>query len=112
MRIITLLPFVIAVSPLTVRAENRPAPVPVKSAPDTALAKLIAGYPLKTCAVSGEKLEDGGDMGDIVNYLHKEPGKPDRLVRFCCKGCIKEFKKDPAKYLKAIDEAADKRAKR
>jgi hypothetical protein len=72
-------------------------------------AKLTAttatsSYPLDTCVVSGEKL--GGEMGAPVDYIYKEAGKPDRLVRFCCKMCIPKFKKDPAKYLKMIDEAA------
>lgn len=62
-----------------------------------------AAYPLDTCVVSGEKL---GDMGAPIDYIYKEDGKPDRLVRFCCKMCIAKFKKDPAKYLKLIDEAA------
>lgn len=44
-------------------------------------------------------------MGDAVDYVHKEEGKPDRLVRFCCASCIKTFKKDPAKYLAKLDEA-------
>jgi len=66
-------------------------------------------YPLDTCVVSGEKL--GGEMGAPIDYIHKEAGKPDRLVRFCCKMCIPKFKKDPAKYLKLIDEAvANKKA--
>jgi YHS domain-containing protein len=31
-------------------------------------------------------------------------------VQFCCPSCQKEFKKDPAKYLKKIDDAAKKPA--
>ncbi len=62
-------------------------------------------YPLTTCLVSGEPLE-GGDMGGPVDYIHQEAGKPDRLVRFCCSGCIKKFKKEPAKYLAKLDAAA------
>ena len=66
-----------------------------------------ASYPLDTCVVSGEKI---GEMGAPVDYIHKEAGKPDRLVRFCCKMCVAKFKKDPAKYLKLIDEAANKKS--
>jgi hypothetical protein len=69
-----------------------------------------AGYPLNTCVVSGSKLERSS-MGDPVDYTHKEAGKPDRLVRFCCKGCIPAFQKDPAKHLKKIDDAAAAKAK-
>lgn len=61
-----------------------------------------AAYPLETCVVSGEKL---GDMGRPYDYVHQEAGKPDRLVRFCCKGCVRDFKKDPAAYLKKLDDA-------
>lgn len=60
-------------------------------------------YPLNTCVVSGEAL---GSMGAPIDHMHKEAGKPDRLVRFCCKACISDFKKEPAKYLKMIDDAA------
>ncbi|HMO04153.1 MAG TPA: hypothetical protein PKC67_01740 [Kiritimatiellia bacterium] len=70
-------------------------------------AEAVAAYPLTTCVVSGDAL-GGGDMGPPVNYVHKEEGKPDRLVRFCCKSCIRDFKKDPATYLKKIDDAANK----
>lgn len=59
-------------------------------------------YPLTTCVVSGETL---GDMGKPVDYIHKEEGKPDRLVKFCCKMCVGKFKKDPAKYLAILDAA-------
>ena len=57
-------------------------------------------YPLKTCVVSDEKL---GSMGKP--YVIKHEG---REVQFCCKSCEKDFKKEPAKYLKKIDEAAKK----
>lgn len=73
-------------------------------------AEAQKAYPLATCVVSGDKLE-AGDMGPIIEYVHKEAGKPDRLVRLCCKGCVKDFKKDPAKYLKMIDDAAAAKAK-
>lgn len=48
-------------------------------------------YPLTTCVVSDEKL---GGMGEPVNYMYK-----NQLVRFCCKGCIPTFAKEPDKYL-------------
>jgi hypothetical protein len=73
------------------------------------IEKLKKDYPLQTCVVSGDKLEKS-EMGDPIDYLYAEQGKAPRLVRFCCKGCIKSFKKDPAKYLKMIDEAGAKKA--
>jgi len=57
-------------------------------------------YPLDTCIISDEKLEEG----EITEYVYK-----NRLVRLCCTGCIKDFKKDAAKYLKKIDNAIVKK---
>lgn len=80
------------------------------AAPDAAwLAQAKAEYPLKTCVVSEEEI--GGSMGPGIDYVYKQDGKRDRLVRFCCKDCRKDFDKDPAKYLKLIDEAAAKAKK-
>jgi YHS domain-containing protein len=53
-------------------------------------------YTLKICVVSGDKL---GEMGDAVVYEYQ-----GREIKFCCKGCVKDFKKDPAKYIKKIEE--------
>lgn len=88
-----------------------PAPgllVPVSDKTDAAwLAQARANYPLSVCSVSGDKLGDA-KMGKAHDYVFKQDGKPDRLVRFCCSDCVKDFNKDPAKYLKIIDEAAAK----
>lgn len=73
-------------------SKNKPAAA--EKSPDT--------YPLKTCVVSGEEL---GSMGANYEYVHKEQGKPDRRVVFCCQMCVSGFKKNPAKYLKEIDDA-------
>lgn len=84
------------------------APIPAAAGrKDAAPAAKEDNYPLKTCVVSGEAL---GSMGDYVNYVHKEAGKPDRIVRFCCDGCIDDFKKEPARFLKKIDDAAAAKA--
>ncbi|MBI2925162.1 MAG: TRASH domain-containing protein [Verrucomicrobia bacterium] len=58
-------------------------------------------YPLKTCIVTDEKL--GGDMGDPYVFTHEE-----REVKLCCKSCLKDFKKAPAKFIKKIEEAEKK----
>jgi Archaeal TRASH domain. len=57
-------------------------------------------YPLEKCVVSDEKL---GEMGKP--YVFKHEG---REVQLCCKDCLKDFKKDPAKYMKKLDEAEAK----
>ena len=71
-------------------AEKAPAP-----------AKPSDEYPLKTCVVSDEPLSP-----DAAVYTHREAGKPDRIIRFCCEGCIEDFKAAPAKFLKKLDDAA------
>ena len=71
--------------------------------PACSFAADSAAYPLQTCVVSGEKL---GSMGKA--YVHSHEG---REVQFCCKGCLKDFNKDPQKYLKKIDEASEKAKK-
>lgn len=75
----------------------------VFSLSSTALAAEGAGaklkpYPLKTCLVSGEKL---GGMGDPFVYQYK-----DREIKFCCKGCLKDFNKNPEKFLKKLEKGS------
>ena len=54
------------------------------------------------CVISGDKL--GGDMGKP--YVFVQDGQE---VKLCCKDCLKDFKKDPAKYMAQIKAAADKK---
>lgn len=60
--------------------------------------KTAKPYSLKTCIVSGEKLD--GDMGKP--YVFVEKGQE---IKLCCKSCLKDFQKDPAKYLKKLADA-------
>lgn len=57
-------------------------------------------YPMETCLVmDGEALmEDGEFIGQDV-VVH------NRLVRTCCKMCVAEVKKNPAKYIAKLNEA-------
>jgi hypothetical protein len=79
--------------------------------PDAALiAEQTKTYPVETCLVSGDKL---GEMGKAYDYVYKETvdGKEkSTLIRLCCKSCVKTFKKDPAKYLKQLEEAKAKKS--
>jgi hypothetical protein len=61
-------------------------------------------YPLKTCVVSDEKF--GGDMGDPYVFTYQ-----GREVKLCCKGCLDDFNKSPAKYVKKMEDAEKKDAK-
>jgi YHS domain-containing protein len=55
-------------------------------------------YPLKTCVVSDEKL---GAMGKPVSLNYE-----GREVQFCCKSCIKDFNKNPKKFIAKLDDAS------
>lgn len=54
-------------------------------------------YPLDKCIVSDEKLDS---MGKPYVFTHE-----GQEIKMCCKSCLKDFKKDTAKYLKKIKEA-------
>ena len=108
----------LAVAPLSAyESQAKPAThaatgelVPTGDKTDAAwLAKARADYPLNSCSVSGEKFEDG-DKEMPLEYIYQQAGKPDRLIRFCCKDCVEEFRKDPAKFLHVIDDAAAAKA--
>jgi YHS domain-containing protein len=64
------------------------------------VAQAADTYPLTTCVVSGEKLDDMGKPV-VINYKGTE-------VRFCCNSCIKKFNADPEKYLAKLKAASDK----
>ena len=67
-------------------------------------AEKAKPYPLKTCIVTDEKL---GEMGDAYVFVHE-----GREIKLCCKSCLKDFKKDPAKYIKKLEEAEAKAKKK
>ena len=59
-------------------------------------------YPLKKCPISGEEYGDGGMKAFKVTHEGTD-------VWLCCKGCKKDFDTDPAKYAKAVKDAAPKK---
>ncbi len=61
-------------------------------------------YPLKTCIVSGEKL---GEMG--APYVFERDGQE---IKLCCKSCLKDFDKNPSKYMKKLAKAEKKSEKK
>lgn len=69
-----------------------------KKVDEQIVKQQLAYYPSDTCFVSGDKL--GGDMGEPINYVWR-----NRLVRLCCKGCIKDLNAEPQKYITKLDEA-------
>lgn len=59
-------------------------------------------YPLKKCPVSDEPLGEHGKPVKVTT-----PDGTD--VYLCCKDCMKDFKKDPAKYGKMVKDAEGKK---
>ena len=60
-----------------------------------ASSKEVVNVGNKICPVSGEKIDDK------MKATYEYEGK---IYNFCCPMCIEEFKKDPAKYIKKIEE--------
>jgi hypothetical protein len=89
---VSLLTGSLAISGTTFAADQAPA----------AEAKNAKPYPLKTCIVSDEALDS---MGKPYVFVHE-----GQEIKLCCKGCLKDFNKEPAKYLKKMAEA-EKNAK-
>jgi YHS domain-containing protein len=56
-----------------------------------------SAYPLTVCVVSGEPLDSMGGP-----YVMTHAGQE---VRLCCEHCKPKFDKDPAAYLKKIQDA-------
>ena len=60
-----------------------------------AVAEKTVNVGNKICPVSGEKIEEK------TKTTYEYDGK---IYNFCCPMCIDEFKKDPGKYIKKVDE--------
>lgn len=58
-------------------------------------------YPLTTCVVSDEKL---GEHGKSVKVTSDGTD-----VWLCCKSCVKDFNKEPAKFVKIVKDAQAKK---
>jgi len=54
-------------------------------------------YTLDKCIVSDEKL---GEMGKPFVFTYE-----GQEIKLCCKSCQKDFKKEPAKYIKKLADA-------
>ena len=57
-----------------------------------------ATYPMDVCIVSGEEL--GGAHGEIIGAVIA-----NRLFQLCCKNCVEELRREPAKHIKILDSA-------
>lgn len=57
------------------------------------MPRIVAAESQTSCPVMGGKI----DEKIFTDYQGKR-------VYFCCSGCLEEFKKDPDKYLKKLDD--------
>lgn len=82
--------FLVLLNNQLVRAEDKPVEPTVK---------IEASEPInignKICPVSGEKIDEK------LKSTYEYEGE---IYNFCCAMCIDEFKKDPEKYIKKVEE--------
>jgi len=84
-------------APAAVAAPAAPAASAAQPAHEMKKVAASASYPLKTCVVSGEDL---GPVESRVAYSYD-----GTEVQFCCPDCVKDFEREPAKYLAKITAA-------
>lgn len=77
-------------------------PAPAGAAPAMPVAaKKVAPkpkpYPLETCLVTGDDLDE---MDERVSTVYDS-----QVFEFCCKPCLKKFNRNPGKYVKALAKA-------
>ncbi|MBM4102052.1 MAG: hypothetical protein FJ256_07310, partial [Phycisphaerae bacterium] len=73
------------------------------------IAQQMPLYPMTNCVVMRDEeiaAPDAPDVGDVKNIVVL-----NKLVRLCCPGCIKKIRRDPMKYLTAIDSAVIEKQK-
>ncbi len=78
---------------------------PSVQADDKPVTKKAKPYPLKTCIVSGDEINDKGEMKPHA-FVHE-----GQEIKLCCKSCLKDFNKDKAGYVKKIEAEAKKQKK-
>ncbi|MSR29336.1 MAG: hypothetical protein EXS03_07170 [Phycisphaerales bacterium] len=81
------------------KVKNDPAKI-LAAIDAAAIAAQSKAYPLVTCPISGEALDD--DAARIVIS--------ERLVKLCCMGCAEKARKDPLKVLAKLDAATAAKA--
>jgi len=96
----TLLLTVLAFGLVSCASPTPAATAETASAPAKVTKKTAAKpkpYPLKTCLVTGDGLDD---MDERVSLVYE-----GQTFEFCCKPCVKKFNKNPGKYVRALEKA-------
>lgn len=79
----------------TTEANEVVNPVPFPNEEESSSKKSEVNVGNKICPVSGEKIDEK------FKATYEYQGK---VYNFCCPMCIDEFKKDPEKYIKKVEE--------
>ena len=58
-------------------------------------------YPLDTCIVSDDTLGADASM-ETYTFVHE-----GQEIKLCCKGCLKDFNKEPEKYLAKLTQPVE-----
>ncbi|MDP3041530.1 MAG: YHS domain-containing protein [Candidatus Omnitrophota bacterium] len=67
----------------------------ITEAGKAAVSKEAVNAGNKICPVSGEKIDEK------IKVIYEYSGK---VYNLCCASCIEEFKKDPQKYIKKVEQ--------
>jgi len=70
-------------------------PMGKQKQPDIVTSEKAVNVENKICPVSGDKIEESTK----ATYEYK-----GKIYNFCCASCIEEFKTNPEKYIKKIEE--------
>ena len=97
-----VLPALLAIGLASCAAPTPPAaPEAAAPAARSNVAKKAAPkpkpYPLETCLVTGDDLDE---MDERVSLVHR-----GQTFEFCCKPCVKKFRQNPDKYVRALEKA-------
>lgn len=95
MRPVTTLKFLLLLSLGLAACAAPPRSEPVAQVPER--RSEPKPYPLETCLVTGDDLDE---MDDRVATVHD-----GQVFEFCCKPCLKKFRKHPGKYAKLLAKA-------
>lgn len=94
---IRLLPFVLCLAGTVALGAQEPAKPAAKPAAEPQFHKTD-GYPLDTCLVSGEDLDDSAEVFTVEGHTFKT----------CCKKCQAKIEKDPKTYVAKLEDAVTK----
>ena len=77
------------------------------AAKDTAATAKAVEVGNKICPVTGDKIPAPGEKGtmgdDPIRYEYN-----GKIYNLCCKMCVKDFKKNPEKYSKIVEDEVAK----